>query len=108
MLAVSSPFAPAAGDGGGISAHARCGLVRAWTEGYIASSGPDGNETLAVYELGWDEDCMKVFTWFGPDGTPTRAELSLGGEVLCKTEITGFRTEAGYGGSNETAEENLG
>jgi hypothetical protein len=83
-------------------------LVRAWTEGYIASSGPDGNETLAVYELGWDEDCMKVFTWFGPDGTPTRAELSLGGEVLCKTEITGFRTEAGYGGSNETAEENLG
>ena len=51
---------------------------------------------------------MKVFTWFGPDGTPTRAELSLGGEVLCKTEITGFRTEAGYGGSNETAEENLG
>ncbi len=83
-------------------------LVQAWTEGYIASSGTDGAEMLAVFELGWGEDCMKVYTWFGPGGVPTRAELSLGGEVLCKTEITGFRMEAGYGGSNETAEENLG
>ena len=80
-------------------------LVRAWSGGDLASSGPDGDETCAVYELGYDGEQISVYTWFSPDGTPSRAELALGGAVLCRAKLADFHYA---GGNNEAAETNLG
>ena len=80
-------------------------LINAWTGGYIASSGKDGRLECAVFELGYGDETLKVYTWLTAEGAPARAELALGGQVLCRAEITEFRYD---GGNNEAAETNLG
>ena len=80
-------------------------LINAWTGGYIASSGKDGGLECAVFELGYGDETLKVYTWLTSDGLPERVELALGGKVLCRAEITDFRYD---GGNNEAAETDLG
>ena len=81
-------------------------LIRAWTEGYISSAGPDGEETLAVFELGYDADRITVRTWFDAAGTPTRAELERQGRTCVRLDLSDFVMNTG--GNYEAAEEDLG
>lgn len=80
-------------------------LVNAWAGGYIASSGKDGAEECTVYELGYGDDTLKVYTWSSAGGVPLRVELALNGEVLCRGDLSDFQFT---GGNNEAAETNLG
>ena len=81
-------------------------LILAWAEGYLASAGPDGTEILAVYELGYDADAVRVETWFDATGTPVRAELGREGKTGIRLNLSNF--ELYSGGSYEAVEEDLG
>ena len=81
-------------------------LILAWSEGYLASAGPEGEETRAVFELGYGAEALRVDTWFDGKGVPLRAELSREGRTRTRLTISDFDLYAG--GEHETAEEDLG
>ncbi len=81
-------------------------LILAWTEGYIASAGPDGEEDVVVFELGYDAEKITVETRFDKAGAPLRAELIREGRSCVRLDLSNFELYAG--GNDEAAEENLG
>ena len=83
-------------------------LLRAWSEGYIQSTGMDGNLEQVHYLLGYGAQELEIVTWFA-DSLPLRAEVSDGTGVLISCEITDFNLD-NKDDSNEpkTSEKDLG
>ena len=79
-------------------------LMRAWCAGDLLSAGMDGDDLLAVYRLDYGAEEKQVRTWLDGDQIPIRAEIVQNGAVQCTVIIQHFT----FGGTNETAQEDLG
>lgn len=64
-------------------------LYEAWTSGYIASTGMDGETERVEYTLGYGLKELRITTWFR-DGLPVRGEISDGNETLAFCNIENF------------------
>lgn len=64
-------------------------LTRAWSEGYIAESGADGDWEQVTYQLGYGNQQLTVITWFAGK-TPVLAEISDGKNTLVSCQISEF------------------
>lgn len=64
-------------------------LERAWSTGYISSTGMDGEWEAVEYLLGYGSDQLTILTCFSGQ-LPLRAEISDGESTLIICEITDF------------------
>ena len=64
-------------------------LCKAWSEGYIAATGKDGEFETAEYTLGYGAEQLSITTWF-QGGLPLRAEISDGKSALITCTISDF------------------
>ena len=64
-------------------------LERAWSEGYISSTGMDGDFEMVEYLLGYGSDQLTVTAWFSGQ-VPVKGTISDGKNDLITCEITDF------------------
>jgi hypothetical protein len=62
-------------------------LVRAWTQGYLAATGQDGQWQQVTYRLGYGQQQLEIETYFS-DGVPQWAEISDGQQALITCNVT--------------------
>lgn len=89
-------------------------LCKAWSEGYIAECGKDGEFETAQYTLGYGAEQLSITTWF-QGGVPQKAEISDGKTALITCTISEFamqKTKEDDGNAqpepSETPEADLG
>lgn len=64
-------------------------LTQAWSRGYLAACGQDGQLEEVRYLLGYGQRQLEVTTWFAGQ-EPRRGEISDGTHVLISCEISNF------------------
>lgn len=64
-------------------------LAQSWAESYIASVGNDRDYTVAVFQNGYEDDTLKVETWF-ENGVPVYADVWYQGNQEAGVTISAF------------------
>lgn len=64
-------------------------LAQSWAVSYIEAAGTDRTYTTAVFQNGYEDDTLKVETWF-LDGVPVYADVWYQGKCQAGVEITAF------------------
>lgn len=82
-------------------------LTRAWSQGYIASWGQDGETEQVRYLLGYGQKQLEITTWFWGQ-EPRRGEISDGKKLLISCEISNFTLQKKAEQHEENTETNLG
>jgi hypothetical protein len=76
---------------GTVSAAAAPGILySSWTGGYIQSCGKEGDQTMATFLLGYDDEELRVDTWLDENGQPVSAEVYSGETKILTCTLTDF------------------
>lgn len=81
-------------------------FVQAWTQGWIAGAGRDGDALCVQYELGYGPEKLTIYTWFDENARPLRGELYYDDHMGAAVTLTEFTFAPG--GTDETVETDLG
>ncbi len=82
-------------------------LAMAWSQGYIAACGTDGQWEQVRYLLGYGGQQLTIFTDFS-DREPQRAEITDGENTLISCEIRDFTLQKRMEQDDKTTETDLG
>ncbi len=82
-------------------------LTQAWSRGYMASWGQDGETEQVRYLLGYGQKQLEITTWFEGQ-EPRRGEISDGKNLLISCEISNFTLQKKAKQHEENTETNLG
>lgn len=64
-------------------------LAQSWDSGYIVSAGTDRDYTVAVFQNGYEDDTLKIETWF-ENGVPVYADVWYQGRCQAGVDIESF------------------
>ena len=82
-------------------------LGQAWSQGYISSTGMDGDQETVIYTLGYGNETLEITTAFS-QGIPVRAEISDGSHNLLTCEISDLTLQKKEVNDHEDVKTNLG
>lgn len=82
-------------------------LGQAWEQGYIASTGMDGDRENVTYTLGYGNETLEITTAFS-QGIPVWAEISDGSHNLITCEISNLNLQKKEVNDHEDVKTNLG
>lgn len=64
-------------------------LAQSWASGYIVSAGADRDYTVAVFQNGYEDDTIKIETWF-ENGVPVYADVWYQGQCQAGVDLGSF------------------
>lgn len=64
-------------------------LAQSWASGYIVSAGTDRDYTVAVFQNGYEDDKIKIETWF-ENGVPVYADVWYQGQCQAGVDLGSF------------------
>lgn len=67
-------------------------ISQSWAKSYIASAGTDRDYLVAVFQNGYEDDTIKIETWF-EQGLPVWADVWYEGDCQASVRITEFTVQ---------------
>lgn len=64
-------------------------IAQSWAKGYILSAGQDREYTVAVFQNGYEDDTIKIETWF-ENGSPVYADVWYGEKCQAGIDLDSF------------------